>query len=99
NSMLIFNKLSWNAVLDIVCLRLNGVAERLKDQHIILDVDNATKNLLFEKGYSAIYGARAIAHVVQTDVLFSLSQKLLKGTIWYVAVPRSLKKPLTCNRR
>ncbi|KIJ21237.1 hypothetical protein PAXINDRAFT_152817 [Paxillus involutus ATCC 200175] len=81
DSMLIFNKLSRNAILDIVCLRLNDVAERLKDQHIILDVDDAAKNCLLQKGYSEIYGARAIARVVRTDVLFPLARKLLKGTI------------------
>jgi len=28
-----------------------------------------------------VYGARAIARVVRTDVLFPLAQKLLRGTI------------------
>ncbi|KAF8839384.1 P-loop containing nucleoside triphosphate hydrolase protein [Paxillus ammoniavirescens] len=81
DSMLIFNKLSRDAILDIVCLRLNDVAERLKDQHIVLNVDDAAKNWLLEKGYSEIYGARAIARVVRTDVLFPLARKLLKGTV------------------
>ncbi|KAF9224283.1 P-loop containing nucleoside triphosphate hydrolase protein [Gyrodon lividus] len=81
DSMLIFNKLSRNAILDIVSLRLNDVAERLKDRHITLDVDEATEDWLLKKGYSEIYGARAIARVVRTDVLFPLAQKLLKGTI------------------
>ncbi|KAF9233711.1 P-loop containing nucleoside triphosphate hydrolase protein [Melanogaster broomeanus] len=81
DSILVFNKLSRQAILDIVSLRLNDVAERLKDRRITLDVDEAAKNLLLEKGYSEIYGARAIARVVRTDVLFPLAQKLLKGTI------------------
>jgi len=81
DSILVFNKLSRRSILDIVSLRLNDVASRLKDRRIILDVDAAARKWLAEKGYSEIYGARAIARVVRTDVLFPLAQKLLKGTI------------------
>ncbi|KAJ7905906.1 P-loop containing nucleoside triphosphate hydrolase protein [Mycena leptocephala] len=48
---------------------------------IMLDVDNRARNWLAEKGHSNVYGARAIARVVRTDVLFPLAQKLLRGTI------------------
>ena len=34
-----------------------------------------------QRGYSEVYGARAIARVVRTDVLVPLAQKLLGGTI------------------
>lgn len=79
--MLVFNKLSRQSILQVVSLRLNDVAERLKSRRITMDVDEAAKNLLCQQGYSDVYGARAIARVVRTDVLFPLAQKLLKGTI------------------
>ncbi|KAH7891013.1 P-loop containing nucleoside triphosphate hydrolase protein [Phlebopus sp. FC_14] len=81
DSMLVFNKLSRKSILDIVSLRLNDVAERLKDRRIKLDVDDDARNWLVQEGYSDIYGARAIARVVRTEVLFPLAQKLLRGTI------------------
>ncbi|KAJ8585212.1 P-loop containing nucleoside triphosphate hydrolase protein [Rhizopogon salebrosus TDB-379] len=81
DSILVFNKLSRRSILDVVSLRLNDVASRLKDRRITLDVDAEARNWLAEKGYSEIYGARAIARVVRTEVLFPLAQKLLKGTI------------------
>jgi ATP-dependent Clp protease ATP-binding subunit ClpB len=46
-----------------------------------MEVDSAAKELLAKQGYSDVYGARAIARVVRTDVLFPLAQKLLKGTV------------------
>jgi len=49
----------------------------------MLDIDTEARNWLAEKGYSDIYGARAIARVVRTNVLFPLAQKLLRGTIRY----------------
>jgi ATP-dependent Clp protease ATP-binding subunit ClpB len=79
--MLVFNKLSRQSILQVVSLRLNDVAERLKSRRITMDVDSAAKELLAKQGYSDVYGARAIARVVRTDVLFPLAQKLLKGTV------------------
>jgi ATP-dependent Clp protease ATP-binding subunit ClpB len=79
--MLVFNKLSRESILKVVSLRLNDVAERLKNRRITMDVDTAAKELLAKQGYSDVYGARAIARVVRTEVLFPLAQKLLKGTI------------------
>jgi ATP-dependent Clp protease ATP-binding subunit ClpB len=79
--MLVFNKLSRQSILQVVSLRLNDVAERLKNRRITMDVDAAARELLAKQGYSDVYGARAIARVVRTDVLFPLAQKLLKGTV------------------
>ena len=81
DSMLVFNKLSRASILQVVSLRLNDVAERLKSRRISLDVDDGAKEWLAKQGYSQVYGARAIARVVRSDVLFPLAQKLLKGTI------------------
>ncbi|KAG2061360.1 P-loop containing nucleoside triphosphate hydrolase protein [Suillus hirtellus] len=81
DSILVFNKLSRQSILDVVALRLKDVASRLKDKRITLDIEAEPRNWLAEKGYSDIYGARAIARVVRTHVLFPLAQKLLRGTI------------------
>ncbi|OBZ74067.1 Heat shock protein 78, mitochondrial [Grifola frondosa] len=81
DSMLVFNKLSKQSILQVVDLRLNDVASRLKHRRITLDVDTAARDWLAKEGYSETYGARAIARIVRTKVLFPLAQKLLKGTI------------------
>ena len=81
DSMLVFNKLSKNSILKVVSLRLDDVSNRLKNRRVTLDVDQTARDWLAKHGYSDVYGARAIARVVRTDVLFPLAQKLLKGTI------------------
>ncbi|RXW18024.1 hypothetical protein EST38_g7822 [Candolleomyces aberdarensis] len=81
DSIQVFNKLSRKSILAVVDLRLTDVAERLKPRRITLDVDAAAKDWLAKHGYSDIYGARAIARIVRTDLLFPLAQKLLKGTV------------------
>jgi ATP-dependent Clp protease ATP-binding subunit ClpB len=67
--------------LSIVKLRVHDVTERLKDRRITLDIDEASLTWLADKGFSEVYGARAIARTVRTEVLFPLAQKLLTGTI------------------
>jgi ATP-dependent Clp protease ATP-binding subunit ClpB len=81
DTMLVFNKLSRESILSIVKLRMNDVMARLKDRRMTLDIDQGALSWLAQKGYSDVYGARAIARTVRTDVLFPLSQKLLTGAI------------------
>ena len=78
---MVFNKLSRESILKVVSLRLNDVSERVRDRRITLDVDQPARDWLANSGYSEVYGARAIARVVRTEVLFPLAQKLLNGTI------------------
>ena len=79
--MLVFNKLSKASILEVVSLRLNDVQERLRHKRITLDVDNGARDWLADKGYSDVYGARAVARVVRQKIVFPLAQKMLKGTI------------------
>ncbi|KAL0954188.1 hypothetical protein HGRIS_005316 [Hohenbuehelia grisea] len=81
DSMLVFNKLSKESILQVVELRLADVATRLAARRISLDINSEAKDWLAKRGYSEVYGARAIARIVRTDVLFPLAQKLLRGTI------------------
>ena len=81
NSMLVFNKLSKASIMQVVDLRLADVAQRLAPRRITMDVDPSAKEWLVAQGYSEAYGARAIARIVRSKVLFPLAQKLLKGTI------------------
>ncbi|KAH9971031.1 P-loop containing nucleoside triphosphate hydrolase protein [Lactifluus volemus] len=81
DSMLVFNRLAHESILRVVDLRLGDVAARLAQRRIKLDIDDATRAWLAKRGFSDVYGARAIARVVRTEVLFPLAQKLLVGTI------------------
>jgi ATP-dependent Clp protease ATP-binding subunit ClpB len=93
DSMVVFNRLSHESILRVVNLRLGDVGTRLAQRRIKLDVDDAARAWLAEKGFSDVYGARAIARVVRTEVLFPLAQRLLVGTIrsvvWFTSVRAS----------
>jgi ATP-dependent Clp protease ATP-binding subunit ClpB len=84
DSILVFNKLSRQSILQVVSLRLNDVASRLKDRRITLDVDSPAREWLVRQGYSDVYGARAIARVVRTKVSFG---PLLVLLVTYLFLP------------
>ena len=82
DSLTVFNKLARPAILEVVDLRLRDVAGRLaRERRVRMEVGEEARKWLAERGYSDVYGARAIARVVRTEVLFPLAQKLLSGTI------------------
>jgi ATP-dependent Clp protease ATP-binding subunit ClpB len=81
DATLVFNRLSRASILSVVDLRLRDVAARLASRRITLDVDDAARMWLAQKGFSDVYGARAIARTVRAEVLFPLAQKILSGTV------------------
>jgi ATP-dependent Clp protease ATP-binding subunit ClpB len=81
---LVFNKLSRASILQVVDLRLRDVAAHITDRRMTLDVDASARAWLAERGFSDVYGARAIARTVRTEVLFPMAQKIIRGTIRFV---------------
>lgn len=77
----------------IVGLRLNDVAERIRDRRITLEVSDSAKEWLASAGWSDIYGARAVARVVRNQLTFPLAKKLLAGTIRCVIMLPSITAP------
>lgn len=81
DAQIVFNRLNRRNIADIVSLRLNDIQERLKERRMTLDVNEAAKEVLAERGYDDVYGARAITRVVRQRVVNPLAEKLLEGTI------------------
>jgi ATP-dependent Clp protease ATP-binding subunit ClpB len=93
---LVFNKLSRASILQVVDLRLRDITKHLADRRMSLDVDDAARAWLAERGFSDVYGARAIARTVRTEVLFPLAQKIIRGTIRYASCCLFHREVLTC---
>lgn len=81
DSILVFNKLSKESVLEVVSLRLKDVSERLRDRRIVMDINDDAKEWLAKKGYSDAYGARAIARIVRVKVSLVPRYFLLIGKL------------------
>ncbi len=81
DEIILFRPLSEHQISGIVNIYLSGVAKKLAQRDITLDITPEAVNYLAKKGYDPQFGARPLKRVIQQDVLNELSKEILKGTI------------------
>ena len=79
DGVVVFHHLTKEHIRQIADLMLRPVKAQLMERGIELEVTEAAKDLLCEKGYDEIFGARPLRRVIQTMVEDQLSEKLLRG--------------------
>ncbi|KAI5951503.1 HSP78 [Candida jiufengensis] len=79
--IIVFNRLSKKSLKEILEIRLGEIDDRLLDKRIELKLTQPAKDLLIEKGYSPVYGARPLNRVLQKDLLNPLARLVLSGQI------------------
>ena len=81
DEIVIFKPLSRKQLAEVVDIQLKSVADRLRERQIDLQLTSGARELLANKGYDPVYGARPLKRVIQKDVLDPLSMKVIKGEI------------------
>ena len=79
DGVLVFHSLSKEHIRKIVDLNLASVTRQLAEKGISLEVTDAAKDLLADKGYDEVFGARPLRRVIQDRVEDKLSEELLRG--------------------
>jgi ATP-dependent Clp protease ATP-binding subunit ClpB len=79
DEVIIFRPLPKSAILEIVGLQLDLLAKRLAARKIGLKVTKEAKELLSERGFDPVYGARPLKRTIQKDVQNPLAMKILAG--------------------
>jgi ATP-dependent Clp protease ATP-binding subunit ClpC len=80
DGVVVFHSLTKEDIRKIVDLMLAQVSKQLEEKGIKLEVTEAAKNFLGEKGYDEVFGARPLRRVIQDMVEDKLSESLLRGT-------------------
>ncbi|QDO90074.1 ATP-dependent chaperone ClpB [Ornithinimicrobium ciconiae] len=81
DEVVIFDPLSREELATIVRLQVEHLAQRLADRRISLEVTDAAREWLAERGYDPAYGARPLRRLVQTEIGDRLARGLLAGEI------------------
>ncbi len=79
DTTLVFHPLSKAHIRSIVDMMLSEVDSRVKEKQVELDVTEAARDWLGEKGYDPVFGARPLRRVIQERLEDSLSEALLRG--------------------
>ncbi len=79
DATVVFHALSREHILQIVDLMLAQVAQQLLEKGVFMEVTQAAKELLAEKGYDPTFGARPLRREIQFQVEDKLSDEFLHG--------------------
>ena len=79
DGVVVFHSLTKEHIRKIVDLMLATVNQQLSEKGIKLEVTDAAKDFLGEKGYDEVFGARPLRRVIQDMVEDKLSDALLSG--------------------
>ncbi len=81
DATIVFHALSKGEIHQIVDLMMNMVRLELKDKNIDIELTEAAREFLGEKGFDPVLGARPLRRLIQNEVEDKLSDELLGGKI------------------
>ena len=81
DEVLLFHRLARPHLADIVEIQLRQLRNMLEERKIVLEIDEAAKIWLADKGYDAVYGARPLRRVIQRELQNVLATMVLAGRI------------------
>ncbi|WP_216395494.1 ATP-dependent Clp protease ATP-binding subunit [Arcanobacterium phocae] len=79
DDIIVFPQLQKPEILQIVDLMIGKLDVRLADQGMSIVLTQKAKDLLAERGYDPVLGARPLRRAIQRDIEDELSEKLLFG--------------------
>ena len=78
DGVVVFHSLTKEQIREIVDLMLAAVSQQLAEKEIKLEVTDAARDVLGEKGYDEVFGARPLRRVIQNMVEDKLSDAVLR---------------------
>jgi ATP-dependent Clp protease ATP-binding subunit ClpB len=79
DEIIIFSALTQAQIKDIVAIQVEAIARRLGERKLEIQLTEGARELLAEKGWDQIYGARPLRRAIQKTVLDPLAMEVLQG--------------------
>lgn len=81
DEIVLFKPLGIEEIKQIVDILMEHVVERLKERKISLELSEAARNFIADKGYDPVFGARPLKRYIQREIETELAKRLLEGDI------------------
>jgi ATP-dependent Clp protease ATP-binding subunit ClpB len=81
DAMVTFEPLDHAVLTRVADIQIDQLQSRLDDRRITLDVSDAAKRWLVDRGFDPIYGARPLRRLVQTAIGDQLAKAILSGEV------------------
>ena len=79
--IIMFKPLTRDNLRGIIDIMVEGLRKRLADKTLSLEVTDAAKDLIIERGYDPLYGARPLRRCLQSGAETLIAKKLLSGDL------------------
>ena len=81
DTIVVFRALTRRNVKAIIDIELKRVMAQLHEQEIVLELTDAAKDWLVDKGFDPDFGARPLRRVIQNNIEDELAEELLAGNV------------------
>jgi ATP-dependent Clp protease ATP-binding subunit ClpB len=79
DEIIIFSALTQAQIKDIVAIQVETIARRLGERKMEIQLTDNARELLAERGWDQVYGARPLRRAIQKSVLDPLAMEVLQG--------------------
>ncbi len=81
DDVIVFSSLSRENIREIVEIQFRHLNDILKPRQISVEPSETTLDLITDRGYDPVYGARPLKRVMQKDVQNELAEQILRGEV------------------
>ena len=81
DEIIMFKPLTKENLIGIIDILMEGLKKRLADKTLKLEVTDAAKSLIIERGFDPIYGARPLKRYLQSAAETLIAKEILRGDL------------------
>lgn len=81
DEIILFKPLTKENLNGIIKILMQGLRKRMADKTLKLDVTDAAKSLIIERGFDPIYGARPLKRYLQSAAETLIAKEILRGDL------------------
>ena len=79
--IVMFKPLTKDDIYKIIEKQVSLLQKQLEDRQITIEIDESAEDLIIDKAYDVLYGARPVKRFIESNVETKLGRELIKGTV------------------
>lgn len=81
DDIVMFKPLTKDDIYKIIEKQVSLLQKQLEDRQITIEIDESAEDLIIDKAYDVLYGARPVKRFIESNVETKLGRELIKGTV------------------
>lgn len=81
DDIVMFKPLTKGDIYKIIEKQVLLLQKQLEDRQITIEIDESAEDLIIDKAYDVLYGARPVKRFIESNVETKLGRELIKGTV------------------